>query len=58
MKKITKKDFLKFINKFDMVDIKLDDITSNRGTIVRRIYNKNKIIAVIINWKKYWIFGE
>ncbi len=58
MKKIIKKDFLKFISKFAMADIRLDDITSNKGNVIRRIYNKNKVIAIIINWKKYWITGE
>ena len=42
-----------------MADIRLDDITSNRGNVIRRIYNKNnKVIAIIINWEKYWITGE
>jgi len=59
MKKIIKKDFLKFMSKFAMADIRLDDITSNRGNVIRRIYNKNnKVIAIIINWEKYWITGE
>ena len=57
MKKATKKGLSKFISKFDIWDIRTNDIWDKKGNIVRRVYNKNKLIAIILNWHKYWIVG-
>ena len=57
MKKTTEKGLSKFISEFDIWDIRTNDIYDKKGNIVRRVYNKNKLIAIILNWHKYWITG-
>lgn len=56
-KKVNKKQFDNFINQFSFVDIKVEKDFWNKGNslVVRNIKYKDKIIASIHNWKRYWI---
>ena len=53
--KVTKEKFQEYMSQFKPLDVKITDIWSNKGNIIRGFKVNNIAVACIINWKSYWI---
>ena len=53
--KVTEKVFQQYMSQFRPLDIKIKDVWSNKGSIVRKYTVNSQLMACVINWQSYWI---
>ena len=53
--KVTKKVFRQYMNQFKPLDVKIKDVWSKKGSIIRKYTVNGQFVACVINWESYWM---